>query len=129
MSCPIFKFNDYKKKQERGLLITNAAVYNLKGSEVKRRIDADRIEAISFSKIGTEFILHVPSEYDYRYSSTDLRDRIIYFVLKAHCGGKDKKMPIYYRDELNLVFYAMTKEDKKKFGAKELKGKFVLHND
>lgn len=32
MSCPIFKFNDYKKKQERGLLITNQAVYNLKGS-------------------------------------------------------------------------------------------------
>jgi hypothetical protein len=23
----------------------------------------------------------------------------------------------------------MTKEDKKKFGAKELKGKYVLHND
>ena len=32
MSCPIFKFNDYKKKQERGLLITNFAVYNLKGT-------------------------------------------------------------------------------------------------
>lgn len=32
MSCPIFKFNDYKKKQERGLLITSLAVYNLKGS-------------------------------------------------------------------------------------------------
>lgn len=91
MSCPIFKFNDYKKKQERGLLITNAAVYNLKGSEVKRRIDADRIEAISFSKIGTEFILHVPSEYDYRYSSTDLRDRIIYFVLKPIVGAKTKR--------------------------------------
>jgi serum/glucocorticoid-regulated kinase 2 len=61
MSCPIFKFNDYKKKQERGLLITSLAVYNLKGTEIKRRIEVEKIKAISFSKIGTEFILHVPS--------------------------------------------------------------------
>lgn len=89
----------------------------------------DKIKAISFSKIGTEFILHVPTEYDYRYSSIDMRDRIIYFVLKGHWETKKEKLPIYYRDELNLVFYAMTKEDKKKFGPKDLKGKFVLHND
>jgi serum/glucocorticoid-regulated kinase 2 len=109
MSCPIFKFNDYKKKQERGLLITNKAVYNLKGSDVKRRIDVALIKAISFSKIGTEFVLHVPSEYDYRYSSAELRDRIVYYVLKAHFKATNEKLPIYYRDELNLVFYAMTK--------------------
>jgi hypothetical protein len=30
MSSPIFKFNDYKKKQERNILITNARVYNCK---------------------------------------------------------------------------------------------------
>lgn len=38
MSCPIFKFNDYKKKQERSLLITSHAVYNLKDTDIKRRI-------------------------------------------------------------------------------------------
>ena len=32
MSSPIFKFNDYKKKQERNILITNMGVYNLKGT-------------------------------------------------------------------------------------------------
>lgn len=32
LSCPIFKFNDYKKKQERNMLVTNFGVYNLKGS-------------------------------------------------------------------------------------------------
>jgi len=58
-----------------------------------------------------------------------MRDRIIYFILRAHFKTTGEKIPIYYRDELNLVFYAMTKEDKKKFGAKELKGKYVLHND
>jgi len=68
MSSPIFKFNDYKKKQERNILITNMGVYNLKGtnstsltnSAIKRKIDVDKIKAVTVSKIGTEFIIHVP---------------------------------------------------------------------
>jgi len=32
LSSPIFKFNDYKKKQERNILVTNQGVYNLKGN-------------------------------------------------------------------------------------------------
>lgn len=129
MSCPIFKFNDYKKKQERSLVITNQAIYNVKGTEVKRRIDIQKVKAISFSKIGTEFILHIPTEYDYRYASSDLRDRIIYYILKSYSKVTGEKLPIYYREEMSLVIYAMTKEDKKKFGVKEIKGKYVLHND
>ena len=38
-------------------------------------------------------------------------------------------MPIYYREELNLVNYATTKEEKKKEGIKEIKGDFILHDD
>lgn len=32
MSCNLFKFNDYKKRQERSLLITTKNVINLKGT-------------------------------------------------------------------------------------------------
>ena len=32
LSSPIFKFNDYKKKQERNIMITNLGIYNLKGT-------------------------------------------------------------------------------------------------
>lgn len=32
MSCNIYKFNDYKKRQERNFLITTHAIYNLNGS-------------------------------------------------------------------------------------------------
>jgi hypothetical protein len=34
MSCPVFKFNDYKKKQERNLMVTNLGVYNLKEKSI-----------------------------------------------------------------------------------------------
>ena len=73
MSCQILKFNDYKKKQERNLLITTKAVYNLKGIDIKRKISLEKIKAVSVSSMGTEFVLHIPSEYDYRYASSDLR--------------------------------------------------------
>lgn len=53
MSCPIFKFNDYKKKQQRNLLITSLAIYNLKGTEAKRRIEIEKVKGISYSRIGT----------------------------------------------------------------------------
>ena len=56
------------------MLITNFGLYNLKekstnhlNTAIKRRIDIDKIKAIIVSKIGTEFVVHVPSEYDYRY--------------------------------------------------------------
>jgi serum/glucocorticoid-regulated kinase 2 len=32
MSTNIFKFNDYKKRQERSILISNKALLNLKGT-------------------------------------------------------------------------------------------------
>lgn len=64
-----------------------------------------------------------------RYASADRRDQIIYFILKAYRVTVGTKLPIYYREELNLVNYATTKEEKKKEGIKDLKGDFVMHDD
>ena len=90
MSCNIYKFNDYKKRQERNFLITSHAIYNLSGTcnpsfsiffylinfslfylAIKRKIDLSKIKALTVSTLGTEFVIHVPDEYDYRYASTD----------------------------------------------------------
>ena len=89
----------------------------------------ENIKALSVGKIGNEFVLHIPSEYDYRYASENLRDKIIYHILKGVRLRTQGKLPIYYRDELNLAIFAMTKDDKKKYGVREMKGKFVLHDD
>jgi len=42
----------------------------LKKKAIKRRIDLERIKGITVGTAGSEFIIHVPSEYDYRFSST-----------------------------------------------------------
>lgn len=64
-----------------------------------------------------------------RYASADRRDQIIYYILKAYRQTCKEKLPIYYREELNLVNYATTKEEKKKEGSKQIKGEYVLYDD
>jgi len=64
-------------------MVTNQAVYNLSRGNlwtsaiakifyskyiIKRRIPIELIEKISISKKNAEFVLHVPKEYDYRFS-------------------------------------------------------------
>ena len=64
-----------------------------------------------------------------RYASSDRREQVIYYILKAYRKIKNDKLPIYYKDELSLVHYATTKEEKKKEGPKEVKGDHVMHDD
>lgn len=47
-------------------MLTNLALYNLKSYSIKRKIYIENIEAITVSLIGSEFVIHVPKEYDYR---------------------------------------------------------------
>ena len=79
LSAKIFKYNYKGKKQERLLLVTSKYVYNLSlnkikdlisslisSIKIKRKIAIDKIAAITLSKKGDEFVIHVPDEYDYR---------------------------------------------------------------
>ncbi|ETO30714.1 hypothetical protein RFI_06406, partial [Reticulomyxa filosa] len=68
----LIKINKRSKEQERVLLITDKAVYNLKPKEYhkcQRRIDIDKIVSVSEAKDSDEFTIHVPEEYDYRYKT------------------------------------------------------------
>ena len=49
-SDKIFKINKYGWKQERVVLITDKAIYNLKKLSLKRRIDFKTIIGITLSK-------------------------------------------------------------------------------
>ncbi len=70
-SDKIHKFNPYGWKQERNILITNKYIYNLQKKALKRRISLVNVAAttVSENKESQEFVIHVPNEYDYRYTS------------------------------------------------------------
>jgi serum/glucocorticoid-regulated kinase 2 len=59
-------------------------------------------------------VLHVPDEYDYRYSSYDKRTKIVEIFLKGYCGLQKIKMPVYFKEDVSLYNFATTKSDKKK---------------
>lgn len=70
-SDDIFKYNRFNWKQRRKILITDRFLYNFKNKTLRRRINLINIAATTISEHieSDEFVIHVPDEYDYRYSS------------------------------------------------------------
>ena len=69
----VVKINKKEKEQQRALLITDKALYNLMPNsfgKCKRRIALHGVVSITASDSSGEFVLHVPDEYDYRFSSS-----------------------------------------------------------
>ena len=76
----INKKDNYFWAQERNIIITNKAIYNLKKFQLKRRIDIKALIGITISKNSDEFVLHCKDlDYDYHFSSP--RRKIILDIL------------------------------------------------
>ena len=120
ISCKIEKINGVGKIQERIFLVTTHAVYNIdpfptswavwaKGfftstALIKRRIKIEKIESISLSLKSHEFVLHVPSEYDYRYQSEEHRNEILEAVVASKLRKSEyEKFKIYYHNHFRLT--------------------------
>ena len=86
-SDSIIKINKYGMNQDRVLLITDGAVYNLnsvKDKKLKRRIDISKIRGITTSQVSDELVLHgKDEEYDYLYISQK-KNRIICILEEIH---------------------------------------------
>lgn len=65
------KHNAHGKVQARMLVVTGAALYNFDhgGAKLKRRISLTSIGSVSANEVSGQFVLHVPSEYDYHFSA------------------------------------------------------------
>lgn len=66
-------------------MITNYHIFNLSKASIKRKIPTDKVQGVTVSKKGPEFVIHIPEEYDYRYSALDLKFisnlNIYYFII------------------------------------------------
>lgn len=67
------KINMFEWSQERMIAITNNSIFNIHKKKIKRVIAINDIGGISKtvppSRCTTEFTVHVPSSYDYRFST------------------------------------------------------------
>jgi serum/glucocorticoid-regulated kinase 2 len=74
LSLSLIKINRKGKEQNRVMLITDKAIYNLMPrdySKCRRRIRLENVASVTFSSVTNEFAIHVPEEYDYRFKAAD----------------------------------------------------------
>ncbi|KAL4427052.1 hypothetical protein ABPG74_001007 [Tetrahymena malaccensis] len=127
LSSLVQKYNHVNKKQERILCITDKAVYNISPSKflskliskvvqvrIKRRIPFNKIHAVTISRFGSQFIIHVPDEHDYLLQSDDFRQKIIEVLCYSYCTLLQRKMAFFYKDDIVLMPFCTTKIDAKK---------------
>eukprot|EP00467_Chlorarachnion_reptans_P001836 CAMPEP_0114486308 /NCGR_PEP_ID=MMETSP0109-20121206/146_1 /TAXON_ID=29199 /ORGANISM="Chlorarachnion reptans, Strain CCCM449" /LENGTH=534 /DNA_ID=CAMNT_0001662463 /DNA_START=33 /DNA_END=1637 /DNA_ORIENTATION=+ len=112
----VTKINRKKKEQERVLVITDKAIYNMVvGSYTcKRRIPIQALGMITESAVSDEFLLNVPTEYDYRYKSGKKREivELLQKLYKKYMTSHDtdrKKLVSVKIFENDLTRYAITK--------------------
>jgi len=98
------------------LVISNQCVYNIHKKEIKRTIYIKDIggltKTIPPSK-AQEFTIHVPSAYDYRFSSAR-RDDIIDLVKRLYLISEKKNCPVYHTTNKDLKDFTTTEKDMKK---------------
>ncbi len=111
LSSSTYKFNHVDKKQQRILVITNKNILNITPQKfinnifakmissvrIKRKIPLYKIFAVTVSRFGYEFVIHVPDEYDYRFRSDDFRERILECLCDAYLSFNKKKLGFFYK--------------------------------
>ena len=113
-SDKITKINNRGWKQERNILITDKAIYNLKKLTLKRRIDLKTIIGISISKLSEEFVIHCNDiDYDYQYSSKH-RKTILEIIAKNYELINEEELKVFELSVKNLNTFVTTKKEKEK---------------
>ena len=110
-SCIVIKYNRWGMKQDRTFLLTNQNLYNIKKTEVQRKIEVKSIKSVTKSTQANnlQFIVHIKSQYDYMFESDyrkEIFDALKYVFWKTHgCN-----LPVYGVND-KLKDYATTKKD------------------
>ena len=118
MSCLIYKYNKKLKRQERSLLITSKAIYNINRQDfyanflsffngnfaIRRRVDIKKLAGITVSELSSEFVVHVRDEYDYRYASPDKRDKILTMLCRSYyLNVKTRPLAFYFKVNISRL--------------------------
>jgi serum/glucocorticoid-regulated kinase 2 len=112
-SDKIIKINHYGFSQERQVLVTNKALYNLKKKSLKRRIGLDFVRGVTVS-LTDEFVVHCNDiEYDYHYMS-NRKKKIVEYLAKSSMDSLKKELKLCELEAKSLKNVVTTKKEKKK---------------
>ena len=104
----------FSKTQERNMVLTDLALYNFKGTEIKRRIKIEDLKAITISTISNQFILHCnQNEYDYLYIYPD-RKKITKMLQNVYETKTGKDLLFCKKAEKDLSKFVVSKKERTK---------------
>ena len=110
----ITKINHYGLSQERSIILTDVALYNMKKKELKRRIPYKEILGITFSNLSNEFVIHGNNcQYDYHYNSQD-KNLIISLIIFFYDEDNKSQIKLCEVPEKSLKNFVTRKKDKQK---------------
>ena len=102
------------KTQERIVLVTTLAIYNIKVSEIKRRIKIEDLKGITVSKTSNQFIIHGnQNEYDYLYIYGN-RKQFIKILQSVYESLTSKDLLFCQKNEKDLSKFVVTKKERTK---------------
>ena len=111
-SCKVVKENRFGMNQERSLIISDKAIYNLKDKEFQRRIEITKIKGITVSKISDQFVIHGnEEEYDYLIISKN-KVRLITLIQEVYESFTAKDLLFTISTEKKLGKLVATKKEK-----------------
>ena len=125
-SNKITKVNSYGIPQERAIILTNDAIYNVHAKKSKRKMKYNEISGITFSSVSIEFVIHGnDTEYDYQYQSKE-KNLIIFLIATLYKKIFDKNIKLCEVNEKYLRSYVTSKTDKKKGIFSRMDEKFLI---
>lgn len=118
-----YKINVRGRKQNRQFLLTSDRIINMGKKNmwnkmkfwsklVKREIKVEKVTAVTYSKLSSSFVLHVPSEYDYHLSCQD-KDEFIEYMLAVLKEKGVENIDFYEVEEVDLAKYTKNEGQKK----------------
>ena len=117
----IIKINEAGKRQERYIVITEKALYNIKtqlllGPKIQRKFLYKDMIGITISNTSNEIVIHGNNnEHDYYYEAKKqiLRDKIVAYISFFYCYEMNNFIKICMTENKSLVDYVTHKSDKK----------------
>lgn len=112
----IKKTNMFEWTQERTFVVTHLGIYNIHKKTIKRNILIKDIGGLTKTRPPSkamEFTVHVPSSYDYRFSS-QRRDQIIDLLKRLCIIVQGQNCPVFCTDAKDLQGFTTTESDMKK---------------
>ena len=104
----------FSSNQERNIVITDKALYNLKIKEKKRRIEIENLAGVTISRLTDQFIVHCKNdEYDYLYISPN-RLKIIEILEAVYEACVQNELLFYIANDKDLTKYVINKAERKK---------------